>query len=98
MSQVEASVEANDAAVPTANGTALRGGSPRRARRTVLSSVAPAMTGSATCRDSRLASLRGDRALRAGGKRGPVGGAPGDERARLAIPSASASQAPASVA
>ena len=37
-----------DAAAPAANGMAVPGGRPRRPRRIVLSSVAPAITGNAT--------------------------------------------------
>ncbi len=53
-------------------GRSCRPAGPRLARRAVLSSVAPAMTGSATCRDRRLASARGEAAPAGGGQRGPV--------------------------
>ena len=57
-------MEANEAPAPTAIGSALRGGRPRRIKRTDFSSVAPAITGSATCRDSLLASSRVNRRAR----------------------------------
>ena len=96
MSHVEPSVEANDAPAPTAIGMVLRGGRPRRARRTVLSRVAPAITGSATWRESLLASSRVNRRRRAAASVAPLREIPGSSAHACAMPSHSASVARAS--
>ena len=86
MSHVEPSVEANEAAAPSAKGPPC----PRRqappGERTVFSRVAPAITGSATWRESRLASSRVNRRRRAAASVAPLRETPGEQRARLREP------------
>ena len=83
MSHVEASVEAKAAPTPAANAAGAPAGSPRRARRTPFSAVAPTMTGSATWRDSSLASRRGRSRAGAPRRASPVAR---DARARARTP------------
>ncbi len=64
--------------------------------RTPFSSVAPAMIGSAACRDSRLASTRVNRRHRAAASVAPLRETPGNSEHACATPSHSASSAPAS--
>ena len=84
-------------AAPAANGTAVPGGSPRRLSRHPFSAVAPAITGNAAWRDSRLASSRVNRRDRATASVAPLREIPGTSAHACATPSNSASAAPASV-
>ena len=85
----------NEAAAPAASGIAIPAGTPRLSR-TVFRSVAPAITGSAAWRESRLASSRVKRRKRAAASVAPLRETPGISASAWAIPRASASPAPAS--
>ena len=74
------------APAPTPNGTAVPGGRPRRLSRRPFRAVAPAITGSATCRDSRLASSRVNRRSRAAASVAPLREIPGTSAAGLRHP------------
>ena len=89
---MEPSVEANEAAAPAANGSGRARRQARGAcRRTPLSTVAPAITGSATWRESRLASSRVKPRRRAAASVAPLRETPGTRAHAWATPRQSAS-------
>src|SRR3954463_4358662 len=96
MIRTEASVETKAAPTPAAKALASAGGTPRRARRTPLSAVAPTMTGRATWRESALASARAKPRRRAAASVIPLRETPGMSAQACAKPRARASTTPAS--
>ena len=76
-------METKAAPTPAAKALASAGGTPRRARRAPFSAVAPTMTGSATWRESALASARSKPRSARGGQRHAVARGARHQRARL---------------